>query len=189
MGVGRSLAYFNHAGLSHPVAAVTARMRTAEKAYRTQLFSEAEIGSYYAALEECRRAIAELMGLETPAGISILANASAAIQILLSAVGAPLGPGDTITPLDQEHPCVTRPIGMLAARGVAVVTLTAASGTELLTRIEEQVHARRPALVILSHVSYKNGRILPVAEIGAILAREAIPYIVDGAAGARPYCS
>ena len=98
MGVGRSLAYFNHAGLSHPVAAVTARMRTAEKAYRTQLFSEAEIGSYYAALEECRRAIAELMGLETPAGISILANASAAIQILLSVVGAPLGPGDTITP-------------------------------------------------------------------------------------------
>jgi selenocysteine lyase/cysteine desulfurase len=181
MGVGHSLAYFNHAGLSHPVASVTARMRTAEKAYRTQLFSEAGIESYCAALEECRRAIANLMGLATPAGISILANASTAIQILLSGLGASLRSGDTIITSDQEHPCVTRPISMLAARGVAIVTLTAASGSELLTQIVDHVRARRPALVILSHVSYKNGRILPVAEIGAILAREAIPYIVDGA--------
>jgi aspartate aminotransferase-like enzyme len=43
------------------------------------------------------------------------------------------------------------------------------------------VRAQRPAFVILSHVSYKNGRVLPVTEVGAMLARTAIPYIVDGA--------
>lgn len=181
MRVNHSIAYFNHAGLSRPEPAVTARMRAAEKDYRAQLFSEAGVEMYYAALDECRAAIADLLGVATPAGVSLLLNATTAVQILLSALGAALAPGETIITSDQEHPCVVRPLNMLAARGIRIVALAASSATDWLSRIEEQVRAQRPAFVMLSHVSYKNGRVLPVTEIGAILAREAIPYIIDGA--------
>ena len=177
-------AYFNHAGLSRPEGSVAERIRAAQEEYRDQLFSETGIEMYYAALQECRSAVATLLGVAAPAGVSLLANATTALQILLSALGASLAPGATILTSDQEHPCVVRPLEMLAARGaeiITIATITASSAAELLSRIEAQVRAKRPACVILSHVSYKNGRIIPVAEAGAILAREGIPYIVDGA--------
>jgi selenocysteine lyase/cysteine desulfurase len=181
MRIHRPIAYFNHAGLSRPEASVTERMRAAEQEYRELLFSEAGVEMYYAALHQCRNAAADLLGVAGPGGVSLVANATTAIQILLSALGACLAPGATILTSDQEHPCVVRPLNMLAARGVEVITIAASSAAEMLARIEEQVRAKRPALVILSHVSYKNGRVLPVAEVGALMARDAIPYIVDGA--------
>jgi len=181
MRINRPIAYFNHAGLSRPGPPVAERMQAAEEEYREQLFSEAGVEMYYATMHECRSAVADLLGLSGPAGVSLLANATTAIQILLSALGASLAPGATILTSDQEHPCVVRPLNMLAARGVEIITIAASSAAEMLARIEEQVRAQRPALVILSQVSYKNGRIHPVAEVGAILARDAIPYIVDGA--------
>jgi L-cysteine/cystine lyase len=156
-------------------------MRAAEEEYREHLFSEVGIEMYLAALRECRSAVAALLGIDTPAGVSLLANSTTALQLLLSAIGAPLASGATILISDQEHPCVTRPLEMLASRGVEIVTIDASSASELLATIEEQVGRRPPACVILSQVSYKNGRILPVEEAGAILAREATPYIVDGA--------
>jgi selenocysteine lyase/cysteine desulfurase len=181
MRIDRPIAYFNHAGLSRPQRLVTTRMRAAEAEYRAQLFSEAGIEMYYATLRECRSAVADLLGVAGPGGISLVANATTALQILLSALGASLAPGATVLTSDQEHPSVVRPLNMLAARGVEIITIAAASAAEMLARVEEQMRAQRPALVILSHVSYKNGRILPVVEIGALLARDAIPYIVDGA--------
>ena len=181
MRINHSIAYFNHAGLSRPGPAVTKRMRAAEKAYREQLFSEAGVAMYYATLAESRGAIADLLGLASPAGVSLLANATTAIQILVSGLSASLVPGATIITSDQEHPCVVRPLNMLAARGIAIITIAASSAAEMLACIDEQVRAQRPALVILSHVSYKNGRVLPVAKVGTLLARDAIPYIVDGA--------
>jgi selenocysteine lyase/cysteine desulfurase len=156
-------------------------MRAAEEEYREHLFSEVGIEMYLAALRECRSAVAALLGIGTPAGVSLLANSTTALQILLSAIGASLATGATILISDQEHPCVLNPLKMLAARGVEIVTIDASSAAELLSSIEEQVRRKPPACVILSQVSYKNGRILPVAEVGAILARQAIPYIVDGA--------
>jgi L-cysteine/cystine lyase len=156
-------------------------MRAAEKQYRDHLFSEAGIEMYLAALRECRSAIATLLGIDTPAGVSLLANSTAALQLLLSTIGASLAQGATILISDQEHPCVLHPLKMLAARGVQIDEVEASSAPELLSSIKERVRRKRPACVILSHVSYKNGRILPVAEAGVILAREAIPYIVDGA--------
>jgi L-cysteine/cystine lyase len=156
-------------------------MRAAEEEYREHLFSEAGIEMYLAALRECRSAIATLLGVATPAGVSLLANSTTALQILLSAIGASLVRGARILTSDQEHPCVLHPLKMLAARGAEIVTMEASSAADLLSRIEDQVGTKRPAYVILSQVSYKNGRVLPVEEAGAILAREEIPYIVDGA--------
>lgn len=181
MHSSRAKAYFNHAGLSRPRASVVELMRTAEREYDDFLFSEAGVEMYYTMLAECRRAAAAVMGLAGPHGVSLLAGASSAVQLALSALGAALAPGDLVLTSDQEHPCVTRPLNLLARKGIDVAEIEAGSEAEFLERIGALVAKRRPGFVVLSHVSYKNGRILPVAEVGAMLAPLEIPYIVDGA--------
>jgi selenocysteine lyase/cysteine desulfurase len=176
----KAQAYFNHAGLGRPSLAIIERMRAAEIEYRDFLFSEAGVELYLSTARECRTAIARLLGLATPAGISLMGNATTAVQLVLTALGATLQPGDSIITSDQEHPCVVRPLNMLARRGAQVTEIGADAEESFLSRIDDEVRRRRPAFVILSQVSYKDGRILPVAAIGELLAHTAIPYIVDG---------
>jgi selenocysteine lyase/cysteine desulfurase len=174
-------AYFNHAGLSRPSSVVTDRIRKAAAEYREWLFSEAGIERYYAMARECRGALARLLGLASPAGISILPSATTAVHIVLSALGAELKAGDSILTSDQEHPCVMRPLRTLERRGAGIIAIGASSAAEFLERISDRIRARRPAFAILSHVSYKDGRVLPVEDTGLLLAGHAIPFIVDGA--------
>ncbi len=155
-------------------------MRAAETEYRDFLFSEAGVDRYMTGLVECRSAVARVLGIGSPAGISLMNNATTAIQLVLTALGATLKPGDSIITSDQEHPCVVRPLNMLAKRGARVVAIAAESEEEFLTRFNATLRQQHPSFVILSQVSYKNGRILPIGRIGEILARTDIPYIVDG---------
>ena len=176
----KAKAYFNHAGLGCPAPAIIERMRAAETEYRDYLFSEAGVDLYLSSIVECRAAIARLLGVQSPSGVSLLNNATTALQLVLTALGATLRPGASIITSDQEHPCVVHPLNILARRGATIVAIAADSAANFLHQLEEAIRRRRPAFVILSHVSYKDGRILPIAAIGAILARAAIPYIVDG---------
>jgi selenocysteine lyase/cysteine desulfurase len=174
-------AYFNYAGLGRPADAVLGRVRAAEREYTGQLFSEDGVAIYLAALAECRSAVAAILGLRDGRGISVMANATTAVQTVLSALGAPLRPGDLVITSDQEHPCVVRPLNLLARRGIEIAALAANSSAAMLERLNGILGRRRPAFVIMSHVSYKNGRVLPVSEIGAILEPHGIPFVVDGA--------
>jgi selenocysteine lyase/cysteine desulfurase len=122
-----------------------------------------------------------LLGIDSPCGISLLANATTGVQIALGGISGGLKRGDLVITTDQEHPCVTRPLATLARRGVEVVELAAASEGEFLDRLDSHVKRKRPAFVIISHVSYRNGRIFPVTDAGKILEHDEIPFIVDGA--------
>jgi selenocysteine lyase/cysteine desulfurase len=174
-------AYFNNAGLARTHPSVTARMREADAEFAGMLYSEAGVPHYYAIVTEARRAAAALLGVDGPGGISLNSNASMGVNLALSVIGATLKAGDIVVTSDQEHPCVVLPLRMLARlRGVEIVALAADSAANFIAQMRTAI-ARRPALVILSHVSYKNGRILPVEEIGKLLAEHEIPYIVDGA--------
>lgn len=174
-------AYFNYAGLGRPAETIIARVDSARREYAGHLFSEHGVAIYLAGLAECRAAIAAILGLDDGRGISLMANATTAIQMALSALGAPLQAGQIVVTSDQEHPCVVRPLNMLARRGIKIAALTADAPDGILERLEDTLRWRRPAFVIVSHVSYKNGRIMPVIEIGAILAAREIPFIIDGA--------
>jgi len=174
-------AYFNHAGLARTHPNVTARVRAAEAEFSGLLYSEAGVPWYLANLAAARRAAATLLGVDGPGGISLNSNASSGVNLALSVLGARLGAGDLVVTSDQEHPCVELPLRTLARmRGVEVAALAADSPAAFVAEMGA-VLARRPAMVILSQVSYKNGRVLPVEEIGAMLADREIPYIVDGA--------
>lgn len=174
-------AYFNHAGLGRPSEKVLARIDEARREFADYLFSEDGVAIYLDALAECRAALAAILGLPDGRGVSLTANPTTALQMVLTGLGAPLDTGDIVVTSDQEHPCVVRPLSMLARRGIEIAALTADSPSGLLERLDEVLRRRRPAFVIISHVSYKNGRVLPVAEMGAMLAPREIPFIVDGA--------
>ena len=110
-----------------------------------------------ATLHECRSAVPESIGRRRPGGVSLVANATTAIDCCLSALGASFAPGATILTSDQEHPFVVRPLNMLAARSVEVIMIgRVVSGRDARAEIEEQVSANAKASVILSHVSYKK---------------------------------
>jgi selenocysteine lyase/cysteine desulfurase len=181
MKMRRARAYFNHAGLSRPAPAIIGRVRAAEHEYGDFLFSEAGVEMYVTMLNDCRSAVADVLGVDGPQGVSLLSNATTAVQMVLSALGASLKPQDLVITSDQEHPCVGRPLNMLAKRGVEIAQIEASSEAEFVDRMNKLLRKRRPAFVVISHVSYKNGRILPVEEIGRLLAGREIPYIVDGA--------
>jgi len=173
-------AYFNHAGLGRPADRVIQRVMTVDREYAGLLFSEAGIEMYHAMFSECRSAVAALLGT-SEAGVSLLSNSSTAINLAISIAGAMLKPGDVVLTSDQEHPCVRRPLARLEERGIEVATIPATSPAEFLEKTRAIANRRRPALAVLSHVSYLNGRILPVEEAGQIFAEHETPYVVDGA--------
>ncbi len=174
-------AYFNYAGLARPAPAVLRRVRTVKREYAGLLFSEDGVRMYEAVLAECRRAALDLLGAGESGGVSLLPNSSTALNLAISSLGARLKPGDLVLTSDQEHPAVEWPLGRLAARGIEIERIAAASPVEFLDRVEALVGTRRPALAVFSHVSYKNGRVLPIEEAGEILAAQDVPYVVDGA--------
>lgn len=174
-------AYFNYAGLARPDPAVARRVRAAEREYAGLLFSEDGVRMYESVLAECRRAALALLGAGESGGVSLLPNSSTALNLAISSLGAALKPGERVLTSDQEHPAVEWPLGRLAARGIEIERVAAASPMEFVERVDALVKTRRPALAVLSHVSYKNGRVLPVEEAGAIFAEQRVPYIVDGA--------
>jgi L-cysteine/cystine lyase len=135
---------------------------------------------YHATFSECRSAAAALLGV-SEAGVSLLSNSSTAINLAFSVLGTALKPGEVVLTSDQEHPCVRRPLARLAGRGIEIAAISAASPSEFLEKTRSLADRRRPALAVLSHVSYLNGRILPVEEAGQIFAACEVPYVIDGA--------
>jgi selenocysteine lyase/cysteine desulfurase len=174
-------AYFNCAGLARPIAIVADRVKAAEREFSDLLYSEAGIEKFGTTLNECRCAVATLLGVDGPRGVSLMANASTSVSFALTALAATLEPGAIIVTSDEEHPCVERPLNVIARRGIEVAKIAADSETQFLDAFRDIVEKRTLGLVILSHVSYKNGKILPVDQVGAMLAEKQIPYIVDGA--------
>lgn len=176
-----AVAYFNYAGLARPAPCVVQRVKAVDREYSRLLFSEDGVPMYEAVLAECRLAASALLGAAGKGGITLLPNSSTAINLALSSLGSNLKPGDLVLTSDQEHPAVEWPLGRLAARGIGIERVASASPAEFLEKIDVLARKRHPALAVLSHVSYKSGRVMPVEEAGRIFAEHAVPYVVDGA--------
>ena len=174
-------AYFNHGGLARPYDRVARRVKAVEREFAGLLFSDEGVRRFDATLDEARMAAASMLGAAEDGGVSLLPNSSTALNLALSILGATLGSGDLVVTTDQEHPCVNWPLARLGARGIETVTIGGGSPVEFLENLRALIRRRRPGFVVFSHVSCKDGRVLPVEEAGQILAEHEIPYIVDGA--------
>lgn len=99
------------------------------------------------------------------------------------AAGMRLGRGDRVVIRGgaHEHHANYYPWLRLAG-GVRVASLPVdGNGLFRMADLEAELDAGGVALVSLSHALYNTGAVLPVEEVGELLARRGVPYFVDAA--------
>src|SRR5215467_9609231 len=142
-------------------------------------FSEEGVEYYHAIARKCREALALLLHLPNAKGISLMPNASLGLNIAFKLLS--LKHGATILTSDQEHPVVSDLLCKSAAMGATVVEVSELDAEKFTRKVNTLVASTKVDLIILSHVSYKDGRILPIADVSGIARKAGIPFIVDGA--------
>jgi L-cysteine/cystine lyase len=139
-------------------------------------------------LEEARGSVAAVIGADIDE-VAITHSTSVAMN---SAIGAvQLRPGDRIVSTRSEHAAGLGPVFAAAERSGAELILVDVDGApdeaEILARFDAAI-TPRTALVMVSHVLWTTGRVLPVAAIAALARDRGAVVAVDGAqaAGAIP---
>jgi cysteine desulfurase family protein len=137
------------------------------------------------AVYEVREALAEFFGLAAPLRLVFTANATEAINLVVRGL---LRPGDHVVTSSIEHNAVMRPLRALEREGVQLTVVPCAPDGALNPADVEAALRPDTHLVILNHASNVTGTILPVAEVGAIVRRHGILFLVDAAqtAGVLP---
>ena len=126
-----------------------------------------------------RTLVARLLGAEV-GEIALTHHSSEGINIVLS--GRTWRDGDEVLTTSLEHDAVTVPLGVLRQRHPGVTLRFVDIG--LGDRAREAIAAalsERTRLVVLSHVTYSTGAVLPVAEIAKLAHDAGAALLVDGA--------
>lgn len=175
-------AYFNYAGLNWPSGEIARACRQAEQKFERLRFSVAGVDAYGALMIRARKSIAHLLGLPADqlGEIFFLPNATTGLSLVLRALLSELSPDQTVVTSDQEHPAVERVLQSVEGNGVQVDRICATSEDEFIQQLAARCHDRRLAFVVLSQVSYKDGRVLPIPRVAEILAPQRVPLIIDG---------
>jgi len=175
-------AYFNYAGLNRLSPEIAAACHAADERFQRMLLSLAGIDEYNAQMARTRKSVARLMRLETdaPDRIFLVPNATTGLSLLLQDLLAELGTDRIAVTSDQEHPAVERVLARAESRGVRIGRIGGTSQDEFIGRLSALCANGGVGLVVLSQVSYKDGRILPIARIAEQLAPARVPLIVDG---------
>ncbi len=143
------------------------------------MFSNVGFAAYDAALEETRGDVAAHLGDRGGAArIALLQNATAALNAVVAGLRFPRAVRFVTT--DHEHAAALLPLFARRDRGDEVVVVPwDGDGARFLARVRDALEPG--GALLLSHVSHKNGAVLPVMEACA-LARERDTFtILDGA--------
>ncbi|MDE1148665.1 MAG: aminotransferase class V-fold PLP-dependent enzyme [Azospirillaceae bacterium] len=144
-------------------------------------FVRRDFWPYYQAL---RQRIAAQINAE-PGEIVITRNATESLQAVLSGYSR-LRPGDAVLMSDHDYDSARTALAWLERRrGVAVVNvdLPWPATDQGLIDAYDQALAAHPAvrLMLLTHLSHRDGLRLPVAEIVALARRRGVDVVVDSA--------
>ena len=127
----------------------------------------------------CREEVAAFFDMPRSEGVVFTHNATYALN---TAIFAFAREGGHILLSDMEHNAVFRPVYHLAEEGkisYEVYPTGKNTAEEVARRIRENT-----CLVIANHASNVCGRILPVAEIGAVCRGRGVPFLVDASQSA-----
>ena len=179
--VDRSLVNFNNGGVSPSPAFVQEAMRG-----HLEASNEAPAYSMWRVLEPrretVRQRLAQFNGVD-PEEIAITRNASEGLQICQ--LGFDLQPGDQVLTTTQDYPRMRTTFRQRERReGIELVQFSlpapAEDPAEVVRRFEEHI-TDRTRLILVSHMVYLNGQVLPVREVTQLGRERGIPVIVDGA--------
>lgn len=127
-------------------------------------------------VEETRRKLARLLGVDDPRRIIFTANTTDALNL---AIKGSLSAGDHVVTTVMEHNSVRRPLRALERLGVTTTTVPAS--TEGIVEPSSIRSALRPntKLVVVTHASNVNGALQPITEIGRIVHAHGAYLLVD----------
>jgi L-cysteine/cystine lyase len=140
---------------------------------------------YLEQVAETRALVARLLRVEA-GEIALTHSTSEAVNIVLW--GLRWRPGDRVVTTTLEHDAVAVPLGLLAARfGVEVRWADIGHGEHALEAIARETEGGA-RLVIVSHIVWSTGAVLPVGEIADLAHARGAALLVDGAqsCGALP---
>lgn len=134
-------------------------------------------------VQNCRRQLAALFGIETSADRLIFTlNGTDSLNLALHGL---LSAGDHVVTSALEHNSVVRPLRELQRRFGVETTVVAADASGRIDPAEFQ-RALRPAtkLITLIHASNVTGAVQPIADVGQIARRANVLFLVDAAQSA-----
>lgn len=127
-----------------------------------------------------RRALAGLMNAPLPERIVFFSGATEALNTALQGT---LAAGDHVIYSSFEHNAVTRPLRFLEKhRGIQLTQVPGSVPEPLDPAAVRKAIRKNTRMVVLNHISNVFGSVLPVCEVGKLLAEyEDILFVVDGA--------
>jgi cysteine desulfurase family protein len=134
---------------------------------------------------ETRDNLAQLLGVEDPARIVFLKNATEALNLSIFGL---LKPGDHVITSGMEHNSVMRPLRAMEAVGVELSVLPCTVRGDLDPQDIFPAIKKNTKAIYLTHASNVTGTIMLVAEVGKIAHDHGLIFCVDAAqtAGAVP---
>lgn len=130
----------------------------------------------------CRKAVASCFHAPGVECVSFTLNATYAINFAMKGLLAKRGTAAHVVTSNLEHNAVMRPLYQLQRPYTAAV-VDLADDVSTLRNFET---ALRPntALVVCTHASNLCGRVLPIADIGALCHERGVPFLVDASQSA-----
>ena len=132
--------------------------------------------------DRARAAVARLFGAPVD-NVALTRHTTDGMNIAIN--GLNWRPGDEIVITDMEHPGAQLPVYNVARRyGVAVRLARLGDGTgDVVGAIEESI-SPRTRMVVISHLTWNTGTVLPIAEVAAMAHRHHALVTVDAAQSA-----
>ncbi len=162
--------YLNNATTAYP------RAPGAEEALRRVLFGMPEepgrsVNSGPGVMEECRKRLAGLMGVEKSERIALLPSATYALNTAI--LGMNLQPGERVITTVLEHNSILRPLHHLSlTKGIKTDIVGIGANGRLNRSAFLEALQKSPRLVIMSHASNVTGQINDEVEELFCLAKE-----------------
>ncbi|MBL8764547.1 MAG: aminotransferase class V-fold PLP-dependent enzyme [Phycisphaerae bacterium] len=132
--------------------------------------------------EAVRQAVARQWGVDAEE-IAFTRNASESLQICQLGLG--LRPGDEVLTTTQDYPRMITTFKQRARReGVVLKQFsipTPCEDDDEIVRRFEAAMTERTRLMLMSHVTFTTGQVLPVKKVAALARSRGVPLIVDGA--------
>ena len=171
--------YLNYAAL-HPTHPDTEKESTrAITEFKQFLYSDAGIAWYLQKVNVCRQKVGKLLHISDPSAIAFCSNASSANYLILSSVK--WESGDTVLTTTHENPSTTRQFWALKKRGVHICAIQPSSPDQFLESIRQALDQHSVKVIMVSHVSHVDGRILPISLLSTMARERGVMFFVDGA--------
>ncbi|MCC8128944.1 MAG: aminotransferase class V-fold PLP-dependent enzyme [Clostridiales bacterium] len=129
---------------------------------------------------QCREALAQLLGANSPEQVVFTSNATHALNIAIRSL---VQPGDTVVISGYEHNAVTRTLASIPEVSIKVAVGGLFDRAGDLEAFARQTDENTKA-VICTHVSNVFGYILPIDGIASLCRERGVPLIVDASQSA-----